>query len=138
MRPRLNESTIATPGWAKWRGLNDRLAFGVPSVMAAYGRRADALRDYVASGRRPHAEEFLGWYAASHGVANVDSEVLFYRWRANGREMRERGESEREANTNLTLTTPPPTRAADRQARDPATLAPLGRSGRTQIAARIA
>ena len=85
MRPRLNESTIATPGWAKWRGLNDRLAFGVPSVMAAYGRRTDALRDYVASGRRPHAEEFLGWYAASHGVANVDSEVLFYRWRANGR-----------------------------------------------------
>ena len=85
MRPRLNESTIATPGWAKWRGLNDRLAFGVPSVMAAYGRRADALRDYVASGRRPHAEEFLGWYAASRGVANVDSAVRFYRWRVDGR-----------------------------------------------------
>ena len=43
---------------------------------------------------------------------------------------RERGDSEREATTNLKLTTPPPTRAADRRARSPAS--PPGRSGRTE------
>ena len=81
-----DQEAIATPGFAKWGGLNDRLAFGPPSAMLAYGRRGEALERYVAvTQRRPCAEAYLAHYLAGHGVTAVDSEVRFQRIRADGR-----------------------------------------------------
>ena len=81
-----DQAAIATPGFAKWGGLNDRLAFGPPSAMLAYGRRGEALERYVAvTQRRPCAEAYLAHYLAGHGVTAVDSEVRFQRIRADGR-----------------------------------------------------
>ena len=77
---------IAAPGFARWGGLNDRLAFGTPGAMAAYGRRGDALEGYVAAeGRRPCSEAFLGHRMAQARVAAVESGVRFQRIRADGR-----------------------------------------------------
>jgi hypothetical protein len=75
---------IATPYWARNGGLNDRLAFGPPGAMAAYGRRGDALRAYVAAGRRPHAETFLRDFLRERGVEDVPSACVFQRVRVAG------------------------------------------------------
>jgi hypothetical protein len=85
LAPALRSSALATPGWARWGGLNDRLAFGGPAAMAAYGLRGAALPAYVAAGARPHAERFLAAHLAARGVAHVDSAVVFQRVRAGGR-----------------------------------------------------
>ena len=53
--------------------------------MAAYGLRGAALLSHVrrAAGRA-HAESFLGAHMAARGVANIDSDVVFQRVRADG------------------------------------------------------
>ena len=82
----LNTTTIATPAFGKYGGINDRFAFGVPSVMEKYGRRGEFLLEYTGSRRAvPYAEKYLERYLELHNLTNVDSSILFYRVRADGR-----------------------------------------------------
>ena len=84
-RPQLDNGTIATPDFAQFGGLNDRLAIGTPAVMHIYGSRADELLDYVLRLRRkPHAETFLLHAMRSRGIRSVGSAVRFQRMRADG------------------------------------------------------
>ena len=84
--PRLDNATLVTPSFACWANLwNDRLSYGRPDVMAAYGLRGDSLAGYVAAGKPPHAETFLGDHMASLRVANALSDTVFQRMRADGR-----------------------------------------------------
>jgi hypothetical protein len=82
--PALNAATISTPDWHQYGGLNDRLAYGVPAAMAAYGTRGDSLKSYVDSGKMPHAETFLKHFLQSRGIATVGSRTKFQRVRADG------------------------------------------------------
>jgi hypothetical protein len=75
---------VATPNWHQFGGLNDRLAYGAPAAMAAYGVRGDGLQRFVDSGGLPHAERFLKRYLASQGVASIASRTKFQRVRADG------------------------------------------------------
>ena len=84
LAPRLSDSTIATPYWHKFGGLNDRFAFGNPRPMAAYGLRGAAIPAYMCLGHPPHTEALLLWYAGQLGLANVDSVTPFVRVRATG------------------------------------------------------
>ena len=52
---------IHVPVWHSFEGTNDRLAFGAPGTMLAFGRRLRHVREYVSTGRRLNAEEFLRW-----------------------------------------------------------------------------
>ena len=79
----LSPATLATPDWHRFGGLNDRLAYGVPAAMAAYGLRGDSLQRFVDSGQMPHAERFLKHCLASQGIAAVASRTKFQRVRAN-------------------------------------------------------
>jgi hypothetical protein len=82
----LTEGTLSTPGFGKYGGINDRLAFGPPSAMEAYGRRGEHLIEYVLKMRRPScAESYLEKYLELRSLTNVDSSILFYRVRADGR-----------------------------------------------------
>jgi hypothetical protein len=82
--PALNSKSIATPAWHQFGGRNDRLAYGVPAVMAAYGMRGDFLQSFVDSGKMPHAEKFLKHYLRSRGIGSVGSRTRFQRVRADG------------------------------------------------------
>ena len=71
-------------------------------------------------------------HSASGAIAGAAADSAVTSQPTEGHRAKEakRGDWEREATTKLKLTTPPPTRAAGRRARDPTT--PLGRSGCTE------
>jgi hypothetical protein len=84
----MDENVLVTPGFACNGHLwNDRMAYGRPTVMEAYGLRGDRLVEYLSvdSHRRPHAETFLQDYMTARNVTNLHSRTLFQRMRANGR-----------------------------------------------------
>jgi hypothetical protein len=76
---------IALPSWHSYGGFNDRFAIGRPRAMCAhFCSRKSAIRAYCASGRKPHAETFLGHHLISRGVRVLPMPVRFQRVRANG------------------------------------------------------
>ena len=77
-------STLYTPCFHKWGGLNDRLAFGSPSIMELYGNRLDHAQTYSSSAPL-HAEKFL-LHIAKFERLNYSgtTELLFERVRATG------------------------------------------------------
>ncbi len=82
----LTETSLSTPAFGKYGGINDRLAFGRPSAMEAYGRRGEHLVAFVLKRRQPaYAESYLERYLELMELTNVDSSILFYRVRADGR-----------------------------------------------------
>lgn len=73
---------LYTPGFHKWDGLNDRLAFGTPSVMRIYGNRLHAAKRF-AQHTALHAEHFLLDVATKAGLdVSTHSTLLFERVRA--------------------------------------------------------
>ncbi len=82
----LTEATISTPEFGKYGEINDRFAFGAPSAMEAYGRRRERLMQHVVASRRTlHAEIYLEEYLGLTNQTNVDSSILSYRVKADGR-----------------------------------------------------
>ena len=79
-----NSSAISSPLWHSFGGMNDRLAYGSPEVMVVYGERGYHVMDYVARGRIPNAEIYLGDYMRERGIVNVESKTVFQRVRNDG------------------------------------------------------
>lgn len=77
-------STLYTPTFHQWGGLNDRLAFGAPSVMETYGNRLDHALQY-SQVEAMHSERFLLHIAKQAGLNySGTTSLLFERVRATG------------------------------------------------------
>ena len=80
----LQPRTLYTPAFHKWDGLNDRLAFGVPSVMEVYGNRLQHALNFSAT-QALHAEKFLLHVIKQAGLNHLgETSLLFERVRATG------------------------------------------------------
>lgn len=74
---------IFVPNFHSWRGVNDRFAFGSPSVMQVYGRRLLGVANY--SRAKPvHPETYLADHLSANHITPRNTTILFERVRANG------------------------------------------------------
>ena len=77
------ERQIYTPGWHKWKGLNDRLAMGKPEIMQIYGTRFSVAASYAAQ-KKLHAERFLAFVVSTNQIRDKPFRIYGNRVRANG------------------------------------------------------
>ena len=75
---------IYTPNFHRWRGFNDRFAFGSPEAMIIYGERGNQLHQY-STNLKCHSEEYLKYYLTFHKVVHREMEMRGVRVRANGK-----------------------------------------------------
>jgi len=84
----LPEDTIATPNFHRFKGYNDRFAYGSSKAMALYGSRLLYLPLYFQKCKKPlHAETYLRTFFTLQGLSNRFVPIHFIRVRANGLEV---------------------------------------------------
>ncbi|HEY0185693.1 MAG TPA: hypothetical protein VGC09_23060 [Rhodopila sp.] len=76
---------MIVPGWQSWGGLNDRFAFCTAASAKLYATRARAFSDACRAMGGMHAETFLHFTAARHGLRVGHTDLRAVRVRADGR-----------------------------------------------------
>lgn len=82
---RAGQADLVVPGWQSWGGLNDRFAFATPAAARACATRFRLIADGCAETGRLHAETFLAFVAAAHGLRVARTPLRALRLRADGR-----------------------------------------------------
>jgi len=72
---------VHTPRWHSFLGTNNRIAYGEPFAMQAYGRRLHRVAEYLALGKRLNAEEFLRWVLETEGLQERPIPIVAQRLR---------------------------------------------------------
>ncbi|HET6606864.1 MAG TPA: hypothetical protein VFG62_09365 [Rhodopila sp.] len=78
------QADLVVPGWQSWGGLNDRFAFATPHAARIYTTRYRLIEDGCRARGTLHAESFLAFTAASHGLRVARTGLRGVRLRANG------------------------------------------------------
>ena len=80
-----NKNIIITPGWEKWRGLNDRFCFCSEDVMKIYTSRLDNVRKYLRDTKKSlHSETYLKYIIEKNNIKNINTNMRAKRIRSNG------------------------------------------------------
>jgi hypothetical protein len=78
------QADLIVPGWQSWGGLNDRFAFARPHAAGLYATRFHLIEDGCAAAGALHAETFLAFTVAVHGLRVAHTHLRGLRLRANG------------------------------------------------------
>jgi hypothetical protein len=81
---RAGHADLVVPGWQSWGGLNDRFAFATPHAARIYATRFRLIEDGCNASGTLHAESFLAFIAALHGLRVARTGMRAVRLRANG------------------------------------------------------
>jgi hypothetical protein len=79
-----DHADLIVPGWQAWGGLNDRFAFMTSYAARRYATRFQMIKDGCAASGTLHAETFLAFTAAAHGLRVAHTSLRGLRLRANG------------------------------------------------------
>lgn len=78
------QADLIVPGWQSWGGLNDRFAFMTSYAARLYATRFQMIKDGCAAGGTLHAETFLAFTIAAHGLRVAHTHLRGLRLRTNG------------------------------------------------------
>jgi hypothetical protein len=78
------QADLIVPGWQSWGGLNDRFAFAAPRAARLYATRCRLIADGCLAAGMLHAETFLAFTIATHGLRVARTGLRGLRLRANG------------------------------------------------------
>jgi hypothetical protein len=81
---RRGHADLVVPGWQSWGGLNDRFAFANPHAARIYATRYRLIEDGCIACGTLHAESFLAFTTALHGLRVARTALRAVRLRANG------------------------------------------------------